>query len=115
MDLKEEFSNNTELLIKLLESFLKNVPALTKDFENKFINKDFEGMGKSIHKLKGAVGNIKDRNIYELAEKLEDSVKDKNYEKIINQFSKFENELGKLKNNIKRFLDTQNTHKAPLK
>lgn len=115
VDLKEEFSNNKELLIKLLESFLKNVPALTKDFENKFINKDFEGMGKSIHKLKGAVGNIKDRNIYELAEKLEDSVKDKNYEKIINQFSKFENELGKLKNNIKRFLDTQNTHKAPLK
>ena len=115
VELKEEFSNNIELLTKLMESFLTNIPLLTKDFENKLYAKDFEGMEKSIHKLKGAVGNLKVKNIYEIVEKIEDAVKNGNYEKSINQFLKFENELGNLKNNINKFLDTQNTHKASIK
>ena len=114
-ELREEFSNNTELLRKLMESFLRNIPLLAKDFENKLLNKDFEGMEKSVHKLKGAIGNIKAKEIYSLVEKVEDAVKNHNYEKTINQFSKFENELSNLKINLKSFLDTQNTHKAPLK
>lgn len=114
-ELREEFSNNTELLRKLMESFLRNIPLLAKDFENKLLNKDFEGMEKSVHKLKGAIGNIKTKEIYSLVEKVEDAVKNHNYEKTINQFSKFENELSNLKINLKSFLDTQNTHKAPLK
>lgn len=115
IELREEFSNNTELLRKLMESFLRNIPLLAKDFENELLNKDFDGMEKSVHKLKGAVGNIKAKEIYNLVEKVEAAVRNHNYEKTINQFSKFENELDNLKINLKSFLDTQNTHKAPLK
>ena len=50
--------NNTEIVLEVLAIFKSEVPKDIEHLENHLLNKEWELLGKTAHKLKSSVGNL---------------------------------------------------------
>lgn len=99
-DLKREYYDNDEILKKLFKSFIENIPQLIDEIENAFENENREELLQKLHKLKGAVGNLREENLVKIIETME--FKGKNEENIEGLYKKFLKELNFLIKQIKK-------------
>ena len=86
-----------EIIIKLLQSFLNSSIPTLKEIKEAIQEKNYELLSESLHKIKGAAGNLRIINIYEITKLLEASAresKEMNYE---SEVEKIENDIAKLK------------------
>jgi len=99
-DLKMEYYDNGEILKKLFKSFIENIPQLIDETENAFESGNREELLQKLHKLKGAVGNLREENLVKIIETME--FKGKNEENIESLYKKFLKELNFLIKQIKK-------------
>ena len=99
-ELKNQYYDNDEILRKLFESFMENIPYLKEELENAINLGDNDEISQKLHKLKGAVGNLKENNLIRTIEIME--IKVKNRENIEEVYAKFLKELEYLLRLIKK-------------
>lgn len=112
--LEEEFSGNLEIMKKLLISFRENIPNIMKELRGNVRDKNFIEISKILHKLKGAVGNIKNNNIYQKINSLEELLKFEKFNEFILLEAQLEIDINNLILSINYYLDSQNTHKETI-
>lgn len=99
-ELKNQYYDNDEILKKLFESFLENIPYLIEELQNSVNMGNEDEVLQKLHKMKGAVGNLKETNLIKMIEVME--IKMKNREGIDEIYSKFLKELEILLRSIKK-------------
>lgn len=70
-ELLERVDGDYELLEELLSIFIEELPLQLQDIEMAIKNEDCEKLRTSVHRLKGAVGNLAAEEAYELAAQIE--------------------------------------------
>lgn len=70
-ELLERVANDYDLLSELLSVFSQELPKQMQEIEMAIDDQDCEKLRTSVHRLKGAVGNLAAEEAYELAAKIE--------------------------------------------
>ena len=99
-ELKNQYYDNDEILKKLFSSFVENIPLLLEEMEIAFGNESNEEILQKLHKIKGAVGNLREDKLVKAIEFME--MKAKNRENIDELYKKFIKELNSLIKLIKK-------------
>lgn len=99
-ELKNQYYDNDEILRKLFKSFMENIPYLKDELQKAIDLQENEEIAQKLHKMKGAVGNLKEPNLIKTIEMME--IKLKNKENIDEIYSKFLKELEILLRSIKK-------------
>lgn len=105
-ELKSQYNDNRIILKKLLDSFVRNLPLLIEELSRSIKNENSENILEKLHKLKGAVGNLGDKNILKTIELMEFTYKNSNQKKGEMQYKKLLNELEHLISLTKKELDS---------
>ena len=92
---KELVGDNEELIANLLEALQKTLNESMNEIERFLEKDDFEGIFRSVHKLKDAAGSINMENINQIALEIEKYSKEKNKEKLKEVLEKLKRVIAK--------------------
>jgi len=96
-----QFAGNFELFIKVLKQFYKEYQNYTAQIREAYISDNWVKVQGLAHKLKGVSKYLAADSLYDASKKLEDYVKEKQYEKIKPLLTRIENIISKISTNIK--------------
>jgi PAS domain S-box-containing protein len=93
----DEFMGNEQVLIGVLEGFVKNVEMQLPSIRQAVVDRNFELFRKEAHSIKGGAGNLSAAALSRLAAELEQLGKDQNLTGIEPLLIRFESEFSRLK------------------
>ncbi len=90
-----------ELYLELVDGFIKQSATAIQDLEKFFQDRNFDGVAKAAHFIKGAAGNLRIEEIHATTKELEAAAKgDQNISTIEKQIGILKSAMEELKNNI---------------
>lgn len=88
-ELKNQYYDNNEVLKKLLNSFVENIPSLIEELDTAIYYGDNDLILQKLHKVKGAIGNLREKNIIYIIENMENlAKKGESFEELYKKFQK---------------------------
>ncbi len=99
---------NEKVLSTLLERFANSVPAQIEEIEKAVIHNDADALAQTLHKIKGAVGNMRFEHAYHQTLQLEKALKSTKPARLKEELSLLSARLWDLKEKIARFLANNN-------
>ncbi len=93
----ERVQNDHDLLLELVDIFLKDCPEKIKALNEAVQTKNFETLKEVSHSLKGASGNLSAKKIYETCLTIEQKTKNHNLDGIEEILMKLDRQINDLK------------------
>jgi len=94
-----------ELLKRIIKMFLEHRNEYLDDIEKAIKNKDFDGLKKSAHKIKGSLANIGAMSSSKIASKLEHLASAQDIDSAADEFAKLLFNLAKYKDAVSQYLE----------
>ncbi|RKX19211.1 MAG: hypothetical protein DRP51_07795, partial [Candidatus Zixiibacteriota bacterium] len=101
----KRFDGDRQLLSELVELFLKEYPALTKNIMDAIADLNSKNLHQYAHKIKGSLANFEANEAVEAAKILEIRGRDQNFENIDIDVRKFQEELGSVIREFRSFIE----------
>jgi signal transduction histidine kinase/CheY-like chemotaxis protein len=87
--LEERLDHRESLIIKIIQSFLQNMPELISQFELQINNQEIAKLSLTIHSIKGVAANINATEFYILCTNIEKLIKNNLNKEIIDAWPEF--------------------------
>jgi len=89
--------NDPELIIELIEEFLKDTPLYLKELQEAVNSGNQSGIAKKAHRLNGLIANCGGERLLEVGKEIEIGARQGRYDKEKNNLDLLETELNRLK------------------
>ena len=95
----------TELVQRMVEIFLENVPKRMADARDGFEAGDLEAVERGVHSMKSSAGNVGATTLMQLAETAEDLAEKRTSDGLGDRLAELESELSRVTTQLKAVLE----------